>query len=133
MQKIVYIFVLFICFSCKTNQTKTSPYIIPKEKLIPLLVDYHLAQGISNTTVFRMRTRNYASLNLSDSVLAAHGYSREQFDSTLFYYSSKINELNDIYEKVITELNKMQTRIEEKRKENTNNSKINNTGNYKNF
>ncbi|MCX7986913.1 MAG: DUF4296 domain-containing protein [Bacteroidales bacterium] len=110
------ILLLVISISCgKKSEEKTPPYIIPKNKLIPLLVDYHLAQGLSNSTAFRMRTQKYPTINLSDSVLAAHGYSHAQFDSTLLYYSRHINEFNEIYEKVITELNRMQAKIEEKK------------------
>lgn len=117
MQKYVLgvLFVLISLLACKRSTEKIPPYVIPKNKLIPLLVDYHLAQGISNSTAFRQRTQRYPVVNLSDSVLAAHGYTRVQFDSTLLYYSRNVNDFNEIYERVITELNRMQAKIEEKK------------------
>lgn len=116
MQKYaLVVLVILSLLACQRSNEKLPPYVIPKNKLIPLLVDYHLAQGISNSTAFRQRTQRYPVINLTDSVLEAHGYSRAQFDSTLHYYSRNINEFNDIYERVITELNRMQARIEEKK------------------
>lgn len=109
-----FIIIIFICFSCKKKVENTC-HIIPREKFIWLLVDYHLAQGISNTYTFRQKTKSYERINLCDSVIIAHGYTRAQFDSTLLYYSTRVNEFNKIYERVITELNKMQAKIEEKK------------------
>lgn len=117
MQKYVLLLLiaLFIFSACKRKDESIPANVIPKNKLIPLLVDYHLAQGISNSTAFRQRAQRYPVVNLTDSVLAAHGYTKAQFDSTLLYYSQKINEFNEIYETVITELNRMQAKIEEKK------------------
>jgi hypothetical protein len=109
------VLVIFFIGCGKRSDEKIPPYVIPKNKLIPVLIDYHLAQGLSNSTAFRLRTQNYPAINLSDSVLIAHGYSRAQFDSTLLYYSRHINEFNEIYERVVTELNRMQARIIEKK------------------
>lgn len=117
-----YLLILILLPACRKGEEKLPPYVIPKSKLIPLLVDYHLAQGISNSTAFRQRTQRYPVINLSDSVLAAHGYTHAQFDSTLLYYSRRVDELNEIYEEVITELNRMQAKLEERKSTVTNSS-----------
>ncbi|MGC8824281.1 MAG: DUF4296 domain-containing protein [Bacteroidales bacterium] len=120
---LTYLLIAILMAACHKGNETLPPYVIPKNKLIPLLVDYHLAQGISNSTAFRQRTQRYPVINLSDSVLAAHGYTHAQFDSTLLYYSRRVDEFNDIYERVITELNRMQAKLAEKKPNATDSSK----------
>jgi hypothetical protein len=101
-----------IAVSCKHHKEEVPSYVIPEERLVPLLVDYHLAQAISNTYPFRQRTQTYSKLSLCDSVIVAHGYTRKIFDSTMLYYSKNIEKFDALYEKVITELNRMQAKNE---------------------
>jgi len=112
-KKVFLIFLISIVFfSCKKKHENLPSYIIPKEKFIYLLVDYHLAQGISSTYDFRKKTKQLNKISLCDSVIIAYGYTRAMFDSSIMYYSKNIKEFDEIYEKVITELNRMQAKEE---------------------
>ncbi len=118
------ILIIFFHYSCGQKKEVPPPYVIPKERLIFLLVDYHLAQGITNSYSFRERTKNIERINLCDSVIIAHGYTRAQFDSTLQYYSARVEEFDRIYERVVTELNRLQARTEEKKQSVADSSRV---------
>jgi len=51
------------------------------------------------------------SLGQYVSILKSHGYSLEQLNNTIEYYSSDPETLNEIYEKVITQLTETQVEI----------------------
>jgi hypothetical protein len=51
------------------------------------------------------------SLNFYNSIFKSYGYTRAQFDSTLKYYTVHPVEFDQIYEKVVTELNILEEQI----------------------
>ena len=101
---------LIITVSCHTK-SKKSP-IIPQERFISLLMDYHLANAISYTHVFDEKTAKYKEYNIKDSVLKNHGYTRADFDSTVAYYATVPDKFEIIYDSVITRLSRMQANVQ---------------------
>lgn len=96
--KFFYTFILvFILFSCKDKVSYEKPIdLIEKEQMIELLYDMHMAVGASNIkNVHLEKRRNYMSL-----VYEKYGVDSARFAASNLYYTSNIQEYEDIYEEV---------------------------------
>ena len=94
--------------SCSTGKRK---WIIPEKKLVQVLVDVHLADGIALTVPYSGQSQTVDSASLYDAVFEKHNITRAMFDSTLAYYTHKPDKLQHIYDKVNTVLTKMETEL----------------------
>ena len=83
-------------------------YILTNKQMEDLLLDIHLVDGIS------LSNSNFSSKNaksdLYTTIYEKHNTTKEQFDSSMVYYSENLEELVEIYEAV-------QSRIEELEKD----------------
>ena len=108
---IITLLFLFL-FSCtQTKQKFKKPELIPAKDLVPVLYDLHLADGLLSVSAVRNDYNDMDSLGQYLSILASHGYSLEQLNNTIEYYSSDPETLNEIYEKVIIQLTEMEGKI----------------------
>ena len=109
---IVITSLLILQFACSNpeEQIKRSD-IIPEEDLVPLLVDIHLSEGLQLLSKVRKKYPGRDSISNYIDVINKHGFEKEDFDKTIHFYSNKPDELNEIYELVISELSKMEERF----------------------
>jgi hypothetical protein len=105
---------VFLFFMCKHGKIEKSFPIIPEDKFIVLLADYHLAQGIASTNTFIQKTKNIKRITVTDSIIIKYGYSKAIFDSTISWYSADPDRFEVIYDKVITRLSRIQAEVQEK-------------------
>ena len=103
---------LFI-LSCHFKKEKNYP-IIPKDDFIKVLVDYHLASGVSYSELYREKMKGLKQMNVNDTVLKSYGYSRAVFDSTISYYCAYPEKFDDIYDQVIDKLSIMQAKVQQR-------------------
>ncbi|MDX9696653.1 MAG: DUF4296 domain-containing protein [Bacteroidales bacterium] len=115
MRIIFFILMIFIA-SCG-YQDKTPEGIIPKEKMVDILVDVHLTDGLFTNNSTRIRYAKQDSINYYDRILENHGYTRKDFDTSVYYYSHNINEYNKIYIEVLNKLSEKETRVKEEMQE----------------
>lgn len=108
--------VLFFCLSCNIGN-KPPQNIIPKDKMIDILVDLHLTDGMFTINEIRMEMAKKDSINFYNVIFENHGYSRSDFDTSVYYYSHNINEYNKIYIEVLNRLSEMETRVKEEEQE----------------
>jgi hypothetical protein len=92
--------------------TGKKKFIIPERKLIPLLVDLHLADGIAMVVPFSSSALKLDSAELYNAVFSKHHVTREMFDSSMVYYLGKPDKMIAIYSEVNTSLNKMESDLE---------------------
>jgi len=114
MKSPVYIISLLFLFlySCTQHEQKfQKSELIPAKDLVPVLYDLHLADGLLSISEIRKDYNDMDSLGQYVSILKSHGYSLEQLNNTIEYYSSDPETLNEIYEKVITQLTETQVEI----------------------
>jgi hypothetical protein len=104
---------MILVMSCSLKKAKPKPIILSEPKLVAILVDYHLAQGMSSSYIVRQRFKKIKSVSLTDSVLAANGCTRALLDSTISYYSKDVDRFNHLYDKVLNELSKMQAKAKD--------------------
>jgi len=99
------------CQSANDKIKKTD--IISIDKLVPIIVEMHLADGLMQTANIRLKYPGRDSISNYRDVLVKHGYSKETFDRTIEFYENDPDMLNDLYDEVISELTKFQSEIEQ--------------------
>ncbi|HRW63386.1 MAG TPA: DUF4296 domain-containing protein [Bacteroidales bacterium] len=116
MKNIFLLFIsLFLFISC--NKPKTPEYVIPHEKMVNIIVDMHLLDGMLTVNEIRREIAGKDTSNIYNSVLNYYGYSRHDFDTSLFYYSKNITEYDVIYQEVLNRLGEIESRIKEEQKQ----------------
>lgn len=91
---------LLVLVSCKPSVPEQ--YIQPDD-MEDLIYDYHLAQGIASQENGNPDYNNKLTFEL---VLKKYGYTKAEFDSSLVYYYTRADRLQEIYKHVTTRLDK---------------------------
>lgn len=98
MKTICALLVVLVLTSCqdknKVNFEKPKD-LIPKAEMIDMLYDMHLAVAASNMKDIGLERRNYMSL-----VYEKYGVDSTRFYDSNLYYTSKIQEYEEIFEEV---------------------------------
>ena len=102
-----FIILALACHQPEERITKTD--IIPKENLVPILVEIHLADALLQLSIVRQNFPGRDSLSNYQDILQKYGYSKKTFDKTIEFYENDPDELNDLYEEVISELTQLQS------------------------
>lgn len=82
--------------------------LLPKEKMVKVLTDAHLVETARNLKVTPNDTiyqEHFAS------IFEAHGVSRTDFDSSLWYYSTQAQNMDSIYELVMEHLSELDAKV----------------------
>ena len=108
IKKILLILIVGIICACTSNTIMKKPDdLIPKDQMIDLLTDMYTAVSAENIkNINEKRKINYFQL-----VWDKYHIDSSQFNRSSFYYSSKIDEYDKIYEEVLNRLNEMETII----------------------
>lgn len=110
--KVLYaIIVLLLCLSCKNKIDYEKPEgLIKKSLMIDLLYDMHVAIGTSNIPNLNLeKNRNYMSL-----VYEKYGIDSTRFAESNLYYTSHIQEYEEIFEEVEKRLKELQDKHQNK-------------------
>lgn len=109
MRGLMILFLIIITFlACESKVDYQKPEkFIPKEQMIELLLDMHMAVGSSNLQNLKLeKNRNYMSL-----VYEKYGVDSTQFKLNNIYYTSNIDEYEEIFEAVEQRLDKLKDSI----------------------
>ena len=102
--------VLILLLGCGKHE-KTG--LIPESKLVNILADIHLADAVSFSPDFKSSFRRLDSVTYYESILKKYSISRQQFDSTVAWYSAHPVQYDKVYEKVLNQLNLKQAEVME--------------------
>ena len=81
-------------------------YVLNTEQMEDLLLDIHLVDGITlDNSAFSSRN---AKSDLYTTIYEKHNTTKEQFDSSMVYYSENLEELVEIYEAVLLRINEIE-------------------------
>ncbi|UCG28010.1 MAG: DUF4296 domain-containing protein [Bacteroidales bacterium] len=109
----VILFFIISGIACLHQKSKIPrSEIIPENSLIPILVEMHLADGLMNSSQIRQMYPGRDSISNYQDILQKYGYEKETFDRTIRYYSDQPDDLDDLYENVISELTKLESEIQ---------------------
>lgn len=91
---------------CNKKKSITGNEFIPHEVLVDVLVDMHLADGITNDRKFHRRYEA-DSIDLIGPIFEKHHITRQMFDTTMAEYSRYPDLLDQVYNEVLIKLNVM--------------------------
>lgn len=99
---LVLCYVLLVACS---KEAKTPEGVLPKEKMVPLLIDIYIGEGKVNN----MRISRDSSMAIfrvyEDSLFRKHQISDSIYRKSMTYYYSEPDQLEAIYETVLDSLN----------------------------
>ncbi len=105
---------IFLSICSKKAEKKEIKYpVIPEKKFIKILINYHLSEGIRSTSFYRDKMKYEEKVDVTDSVIKSYGYKRAVFDSTISYYCGDPEKFDNLYNKIITELSRMEAKEQE--------------------
>jgi hypothetical protein len=113
LRKIVFITILLLVYSCGSKDTKTKipDNIIPPDKMVAVLVDFHLVDASVGLGQQKHEDVNDISNYRYNSVMKKHKITRTQLSESFMFYTGHMKDLENIYKQVVVELSTMQSRI----------------------
>jgi hypothetical protein len=103
MRIAVFVIVIsFLFFSCQDK--KKVDFLIPEEKMVQVLVELHIADGVLNSTELPYSDSILRAENYYANILAKYNIDRPIFDSALKQYTENPQIYLKIYDKVIDTL-----------------------------
>jgi hypothetical protein len=109
--KCLILFALLLVVSC--GGEKLPQGILPKDKMVPMLVDQHLAETIfAQRFTFGLKSDNTLN-DLYLSILKKYGVDRKVFEESVFYYSKHPKQYKKIYDEVLNRLNAMEVKVKQ--------------------
>ncbi len=118
MKKLIIVLLSIIAFSCG-KKGKVPDYVIPQDDMINIIIDIHITDGLLTVKEIRRDLTRNDSIDYYKGIFVKYGYSREEFDSSIYFYSKNINKYDEIYAEVLNQLNEMETElIQEENKDN---------------
>ena len=111
---VIFVISLLLILSCTGKQGKPdSSGIIPEKDLIPLLEEIQLADGMLANPRIQNWVLSIDSISTYHYIAEKHGYTKEEFDKTLYYYFvSKPKKLIKIYDIILGDLSEKESRLE---------------------
>jgi hypothetical protein len=103
--------------SCSGSDSEKPDQVLDEKEMVDVLVDVHLAEAV--LTRVRGKGENVEGLTNAyyQKVFEKHEINKKIFDTSMYYYQQNLGEMDEIYEQVITELNKMEREREQKQKQ----------------
>lgn len=101
---ILFVFGTFI--SC--NREKLPEGILGKNKMIPILIDIHLSESITNQRFALGLTQDSLPENIYLSICKKHNVDRKILENSLYYYGRNPEKFTKIYNVVVDRLNEME-------------------------
>ena len=112
MKYLFFIVILFLSFSsCKVEKEKKQDQIpeniISVEQMDEVLIDIHLAEAALKYKRAKGEKFKFYSNQYFDHIFKKHNISKKQFEESLKYYYKHEEQLDDIYENVLEELERI--------------------------
>lgn len=110
------LFITLTIASCSEGDSEKPDQVLDENEMVDVLVDVHLAEAV----LTRIRGKGENVEGLTDAyyqkVFEKHEINKKIFDTSMYYYQQNLGEMDEIYEQVITELNKMEREREQEQK-----------------
>jgi hypothetical protein len=102
-------FLLASCYHPAPKPQFNMKLVIRPDSMEVLLVDMHIAEGMVSVLKNKEQTSGVLSSEYFDAILKKHNLNRESFEESVKYYAYHTEKMDDIYEKVITDLSKLES------------------------
>jgi hypothetical protein len=111
--KLFFVFIVFIFAACGSGKDKIPDSVLPIDKMVQVQVGIHMLEAERGERTIDQSLAGTDTMSFQP-VFQKENIKKSQYDSSLIFYSSHPQLLDEVYDKVINELNKMQA--EEKKK-----------------
>ncbi|MHA7131988.1 DUF4296 domain-containing protein [Algoriphagus namhaensis] len=101
------IFLLIVSFSCAEKEKPE--FVISEDKLVSVLVDIHIAEGISSSLPIPYDSSMVMYSLLEKDLFEKHEVSDSVFTESLIYYLRFPEVMDEVYARVVDSLSKKQT------------------------
>lgn len=102
-----------ILLSCNHSKMVVPEGLLKPDKLIPLLVELHLADGYLHHLKFTEYRKKDTAFFIYPAILEKYDISRPMFDSTILFYGQYPDEFAKIYDEVLEKLAIMEGQVME--------------------
>jgi hypothetical protein len=108
--RILLLLALVTATSCsQTGEKNKSRRLIPQDKLVAVMTDLYIADGLLSFPPIRNLYSAKDSISNYIDIVNSHGYTKEQMDITLkYYFIENPKKLQKIYDQIIARLSEMQ-------------------------
>jgi hypothetical protein len=106
---ILLLFALASCYHAAPDPDFNMDLVIPADSMVTLMTDLHIIDGIISSLKSKKIPVGHLSSEYFEAVLRKHTMTREAFEESMRYYAFHAEELDKIYEKVITDLSKKES------------------------
>lgn len=101
----VVVSIIIVILACNETSNKKDKELLSDEKLIDVIYDIHIADGLLTANVMP-KEEMFNDTNIYYSVFEKHDISKDQFEATIEYYiNNDYRKLESIYDKVLEKLN----------------------------
>ncbi len=109
----IILILALILFSCSPgNVTSPDSTIIPRDSMVQLMAEIHLADAILINAVNHRKIQvNQIPAYYSD-ILQRYNITKTRFDVSLRFYSDDLEKFDKMYDEILSLLNKRQVEIE---------------------
>ncbi|MFW5752266.1 MAG: DUF4296 domain-containing protein [bacterium] len=120
-----------LLFSCSGEKEINKKYLIPREDFIHVLTDIHLADAMFISYEVKQKFKLSDSISYYGPILDEYGYTKQQLDSTLVYYSEHPGDYDKVYDEVLNKLSRLEGDIKNIEEEKARKLKLQNLWNRK--
>ncbi len=100
------LFLILFMASC-TDKKNQPDYLIASDSLVGIMVDMHLVETAANLKLISVDSLKPNYNQMFEAIFKKHGITKTEFDSTLFFYSKRPDEMSGIYDKVLERLSEI--------------------------
>ena len=112
--KNTYLLIMILIFAGCGQKNNETTELLPKEKMIQVLKDMHIAEADAYLKKYKKDTLQIVLDKQYLFILKRHEVSVQEFNKSFDYLLQNKNELDDVYEKVIDELSKLEGEVAKK-------------------
>lgn len=116
MRKLLFplLFLILLLVSCnkKTANNQPPADIISKEKFILVMTDCRLAESAIALSMSKGENKDKVTQYFYSSVWKKHKITHRDFDASIQYYSKNPKMMDEIFQKVVTNLSEMQSKVD---------------------
>jgi hypothetical protein len=103
VKNIILFLIIIFCWSCDRKQA-TPPGILPKEKMISIFIDMHIAESKISTLNLKRDSSKILFEHYEQKVLDKHNIPEGIYLDSYKYYIENVNDMESIYDAVIDSL-----------------------------
>ncbi|MES2689101.1 MAG: DUF4296 domain-containing protein [Bacteroidota bacterium] len=106
MQKYLFVSICILFFACSVPEYNTvPPDVIPKEKMVGILYDMHLAEGVIAIYPSKGDSNARRALGYYEIIYKKHSTTKEEFKKSYDFYIAHPVLMDSVYTNMIEKLN----------------------------